>query len=320
MKLTQDQMIDLYRTMFKIRLFEEKVKSYFTKGLVPGATHLCIGQEASATGVCVNLRPDDYIISTHRGHGHCIAKGGNLNLMMAELFGKATGYCKGKGGSMHIADLDIGILGANGIVGGGLPIICGAGLSIKKRGTDQVAVCFFGDGASNQGTFHEALNFASIKNLPVIFVCENNQYAVSTKVSYSVKILDIAERAHAYDIDHKTVDGNNVLEVYHAAEEFIARARQGNGPFFIENKTYRWEGHSVGDQCHYRDHREAEKIKREQDPVKNFKRYLLTNNHATKKQIQEIEASVQQMIENADKFAQQSPEPDLMEVLEDVYA
>ena len=319
MKLKQDELIELYRTMLKIRLFEEKVKSYFVEGLVPGATHLYIGQEASATGICANLRSDDYIISTHRGHGHCIAKGGDLNLMMAELFGKVTGYCKGKGGSMHIADLEIGILGANGIVGGGLPIICGAGLSAKYRETDQVAVCFFGDGASNQGTFHEAINFASILHLPVIFVCENNQYAVSTRVTYSVKIPDIAERSHAYDIEHQSVDGNNVLDVYRTAEDFIGRARKGEGPFFIETKTYRWEGHYVGDQCHYRNREESEKIKREQDPLKNFSQYLLTNKYVTKEKLSEIYDAVGQMIEAADQFAQQSPEPDVAEVLQDVY-
>jgi TPP-dependent pyruvate/acetoin dehydrogenase alpha subunit len=245
--LSNEKLIEMYRTMKKIREFETKAAELFAEGSIPGFVHLYIGEEAVATGVCANLKDSDYITSTHRGHGHIIAKGGDLKYMFAELFGKATGYCKGKGGSMHIADADRGILGANGIVGAGHNIAVGAGLSAKYRGTDQVCVCFFGDGSTNQGTFHESLNLASIWKLPVIFVCENNLYGISMHQSRHQAIQDVADRAVAYNIPGVVVDGNDVLAVYEAAKEAIDRARNGQGPTLIECKTYRQRGHFEGD-------------------------------------------------------------------------
>ena len=304
--------------MLRIRGFEERVKEYFQNGMVPGATHLYIGQEACAVGVCENLRAEDYITSTHRGHGHCIAKGGRLDLMMAELFGKATGYCHGKGGSMHIADVDLGILGANGIVGAGLPIAVGAGLSIKTRGADQVVVSFFGDGASNQGSFHESLNMAAVLKLPVVFVCENNQYAVSTSVNYSCPVEDIADRAGGYGMPGAVADGNDVIEVYKASAELIERARRHEGPSVLELKTYRVEGHYVGDSCKYRDGQETEDVIRTRDPITRLLDQLSAEGVGTRK-IGGIRRQVREEIDAADKFATESLEPELESVLEGVY-
>ena len=230
MSLSNEKMVWMYTTMAKIRQFETRVQDFFSDGKIPGFVHLYIGEEAVATGACANLRDADYITSTHRGHGHLIAKGGDLNSMMGEIFGRTTGYCKGKGGSMHIADVDLGILGANGIVGGGGPLANGAALAIKTRGEDNVAVCFFGDGASNQGTTQEAMNLASAWKLPVVFVNENNGYGISCPVSKSMAITDIADRAAAYDMPGVVVDGNDVLAVYEAVGEAVKRARSGMGP------------------------------------------------------------------------------------------
>jgi len=310
--------LDMLRKMLRIRRFEEHIKEYFSKGMVPGATHLYIGEEACAVGVCQNLRPDDYITSTHRGHGHCIAKGGRLDKMMAELFGKATGYCGGKGGSMHIADFDVGILGANGIVGAGLPIAVGAGLSIKVRGTSQVVVSFFGDGASNHGAFHESLNMASVLRLPVVFVCENNQYAVSTPSRYSCSVKDIALRAQGYGIPGIVADGNDAIAVFEESGKVIQRAREGGGPSLLELKTYRWEGHYVGDACKYRDPKEREEIVRTRDPIAGLKRHLLAEG-VSEEEIERVEQEVQRDIAAADAFAKQSPEPELGSALEGVY-
>ena len=304
--------------MFRIRRFEEQVKEYFLNGLVPGATHLYIGQEACAVGVCENLRKEDYITSTHRGHGHCIAKGGRLDLMMAELLGKATGYCRGKGGSMHIADIDIGILGANGIVGAGLPIAVGAGLSVKTRGTNQVVVSFFSDGASSQGAFHESLNMAAVLKLPVVFVCENNQYAVSTPVSYSCPVKNIADRASAYGMPGDVADGNDVVEVFKTSAESVERARRGEGPSLLELKTYRVEGHYVGDGCKYRDPKETAGVVQTRDPIARLLTQLRAEgvDEAAMARLQE---EVGDEIAAADKFASESPEPELESVLEGVY-
>ena len=247
MELTKGKIVDMYRTMKLIRDFEANASRLFAEGKIPGFVHLYIGEEAIATGVCAGLNDDDYITSTHRGHGHIIAKGGDIKYMMAELYGKATGYCKGKGGSMHIADANKGILGANGIVGAGHNIAVGAGLSAKYRGTDQVCVCFFGDGSTNQGTFHEAMNLASIWKLPVIFVCENNLYGISMHQSKHQAIQDVADRAVAYNVPGVIVDGNDVFAVYEAATEAVVRARAGQGPTLIECKTYRHQGHFEGD-------------------------------------------------------------------------
>ncbi|MDH5532610.1 MAG: thiamine pyrophosphate-dependent dehydrogenase E1 component subunit alpha, partial [Candidatus Bathyarchaeota archaeon] len=236
-------MIEVYRKMLEIRRFEEKVYDLYGENLVPGTIHLYAGQEAVAAGVCANLRSDDYITSTHRGHGHCIAKGAQLKRVMAEILGKKTGYCSGKGGSMHIADFSIGMLGATAVVGAGLPIAAGAGLSIRLRKTDQVVACFFGEGASNQGTFHEGINMAAIWKLPVLFVCENNLYAMGTRQSIVMAIENVADRATAYGIPGVVVDGNDVMAVYEAAREAVERARSGKGPTLMECKTYRHKGH-----------------------------------------------------------------------------
>jgi pyruvate dehydrogenase E1 component alpha subunit len=242
---SKKKLLELYRQMVTIRQFETRAGQHFAAGDIPGFIHLSIGQEASSVGVCSCLRPDDYVTTTHRGHGHMIAKGADLKRMTAELFARKTGYCKGKGGSMHIADFSLGFLGANGVVAGGLPIITGAALSIKLRKTDQVAVCFFGDGGTNRGPVHEAMNMASIWKLPVLFVVENNQWASTTPQSYSTAVEDLCVRAAGYDMPGVKVDGNDILAVRKAATEAVARARAGNGPTFIENKTYRIKGHTA---------------------------------------------------------------------------
>ena len=252
MKTDATEWLALYRRMVTVRQFETMAGEYFASGKIPGFIHLSIGQEGSSVGVCSTLRPDDYLTTTHRGHGHMIAKGADLKLMTAELFGRKTGYCKGKGGSMHIADFSLGILGANGVVAGGFPIIVGAGLSIKMRKTDQVAVCFFGDGASNRGPAHEAMNMASIWKLPIIFCVENNQWASTTPVGYACSVGDICSRAAGYNMTGLSVDGNDIEAVRQAAAEAVARARKGEGPTLLENKTYRVRGHFEGDPQRYR--------------------------------------------------------------------
>ena len=309
----------MYRKMLEIRFFEEKVFELYAQNLVPGTIHLYAGEEAVAVGICNNLRKDDYITSTHRGHGHCIAKGAELKRVMAEILGKKTGYCKGKGGSMHIADFSIGMLGATAVVGGGIPIAVGAGLSIKLRGTDQVVSCFFGEGASNQGTFHESINMAAIWKLPVIFVCENNLYAMGTCQSRAMAIENVADRATAYGIPGEAVDGNDVLAVYEAAREAVERARKGEGPTLIECKTYRHKGHSRIDPAKYRPKEEVEEWLAK-DPIKRFKEKLLQTNTLVEAEIQQIEKEVSAEIEEAVKFAMESPYPAPEEASEDVYA
>jgi acetoin:2,6-dichlorophenolindophenol oxidoreductase subunit alpha len=244
--LENEELLGLYRTMLRIRTFEERVKRLSRQGRLPGFVHLYIGEEAVATGACASLEPGDWITSTHRGHGHVIARGGDLRRMMAELMGKADGYCHGKGGSMHIADMALGILGANGIVGAGLPISTGAALAEKMKGTDRVAMCFFGDGASNSGPFHESLNVAAIWSLPVVFVCENNGYTELTPMRELTACGEIAPRAEAYGIPGVAIDGNDVEAVRSAATRAVARAREGNGPTLIEARTYRLEDHNEG--------------------------------------------------------------------------
>ncbi|MGC9082744.1 MAG: pyruvate dehydrogenase (acetyl-transferring) E1 component subunit alpha [Anaerolineae bacterium] len=318
MSIDTEKLLWMYTNMLKIRRFEEKVGELFAAGKIPGFVHLYIGEEAVATGVCAHLRKDDYITSTHRGHGHLISKGGDLKLMMAELFGKRTGYCKGKGGSMHIADVDLGILGANGIVGGGPPIATGAALAAKYKGTDQVAVCFLGDGASNQGTFHEGVNMASIWKLPVIFVVENNMYGISLSQTRSMRVQDIADRAAAYDIPGFVVDGNDVIAVYEAAGEAIQRARAGEGPALIECKTYRYRGHFEGDPMIYRS-REEEEMWKAKDPIPRFEAKLLEMGVLSEAQAREINEQILAQVEEAVRFAEESPWPSPEEVLEDVY-
>ena len=305
--------------MLEIRFFEEKVFDLYAQNLVPGTIHLYLGEEAVAVGVCSLLRKDDYITSTHRGHGHCIAKGAELKRTMAEILGKKTGYCKGKGGSMHIADFSIGMLGATAVVGAGLPIAVGAGLSVKLRKTDQVVACFFGEGASNQGTFHESINMASIWKLPVIFVCENNLYAMGTRQSRVMAIENVADRAVAYGIPGVVVDGNDVLAVYETTQKAVERARKSEGPTLIECKTYRHKGHSRVDPAKYRPKEEVEEWLAK-DPIKRFKEKLLQTNTLTESEIQQIEKEVSDEIEEAVKFAMESPYPAPEEALEDIYA
>ena len=321
MNLSHDKQIDLYKKMIEIRLFEEKIQDLYARGLVPGSVHLYIGQEAIAAGVCAHLRKEDYITSTHRGHGHLIAKGADLKFMMAELFGRKTGYCKGKGGSMHIADFDLGILGSNGIAGGGIPIAVGAGLSSKMKGTDQVAVSFFGDGASNNGTFHEGLNFASVHRLPVVFVCENNLYGISVSQKQHQAIKDISIRSVAYNMPGITIDGNDVLAVYQTSGEAIQRARAGEGPTLVECKTYRWRGHYEGDPNQGRRYRTLEEIQAwiKKCPIKRFEEKLVKEKVLNKNKMMHIRNEVEGRIEEAVTFANQSPFPDPQEVFEDVY-
>jgi len=313
------KLLEMYHQMLTIRFFEEKVFELYGQNLVPGTIHLYAGEEAVAVGVCANLRRDDYITSTHRGHGHCIAKGVRLDKTMAEILGRKTGYCKGKGGSMHIADFSIGMLGASAVVGAGIPIAAGAGLSIKLRGTDQVAVCFFGEGASNQGTFHEGINLAAVWSLPVVFVCENNLYAMGTRQSRVMTIENIADRAAAYGIPGVMVDGNDVLAVYEAARVAVKRARQGEGPTLIECKTYRLKGHSRFDPAAYRPKEEVEAWLKK-DPIACFQTKLFEMGVLTEVEVLKMVQEVRKDVDEATKFAIESPFPEPQEALEDVYA
>jgi pyruvate dehydrogenase E1 component alpha subunit len=312
-------LLTLYRKMVTVRQFEMMAGEHYAAGEIPGFIHLSIGQEASSVGVCSCLRTDDYVITTHRGHGHMIAKGADLKRMTAELFGKKTGYCKGKGGSMHIADFSIGMLGANGVVAGGLPIITGAGLSIKMRKSDQVAVCFFGDGAANRGPVHEAMNLAAIWRLPVIFVAENNQYASTTPLEYSCSVKDLCSRAAAYNMPGEKVDGNDVLAVRQTTAAAVDRARAGEGPTFIENKTYRFKGHFEGDPQKYRTPEELARWQ-EKDPVERFARVLTRKKYLSKKLDGEILEAVRAELADALQFARSSPFPDPEDALTDVYS
>ncbi len=318
MKVEEPKLIEMYRKILEIRHFEEKAYELYGRNLVPGTLHLYAGQEAVAVGVCANLRKDDYITSTHRGHGHCIAKGAKLERILAEILGKKSGYCKGKGGSMHIADFGVGMLGATAVVGAGIPIAAGAGLSIKLRGTDQVVACFFGEGASNQGTFHEGINMASIWALPVLFVCENNLYAMGTRQSRVMNIENVADRAAAYGIPGRVVDGNDVLAVDEVAREAVGRARRGKGPTLIECKTYRHKGHSRFDPATYRSKEEVKEWL-ERDPLPRFKAKLLEMQALTEQGAKEIEEAVIADVEKAVKFATESPYPEPQEALEDLY-
>jgi len=318
-ELSKDKLLWMYERMQTIRLFENQVKTEFGKGKIPGFVHLYAGEEAIAVGICSELTDADYMTSTHRGHGHCIAKGVGIRAMMAELFGKATGICKGKGGSMHIADMDKGMLGANGIVGAGPPLACGSALSSKTKGTDQVTVCFFGDGASEQGTLHESLNLAAIWNLPVVFVAENNGYAEATPSHYHCSVENIADRAAAYNMPGVTIDGNDVFAVHEAAHEAITRARAGHGPTLLECKTYRLNGHFEGDMQTYKIPEEQKKYQTELDPLKVFKENVLARNLVTEDELQAIEDRAKTEVEAAVKFAEDSPFPEVQETYTDVY-
>lgn len=319
MDIPSDRLILMYERMLKIRHFEMRVKELFAAGEMPGFVHLYLGQEAVAAGACSALRDDDYITSTHRGHGHIIAKGAEMKYMMAELYGKVTGYNKGKGGSQHIAWPGLGILGANGIVGGGLPIAAGAAFSARLRQSGQVTVCFFGDGASNEGAFHEALNLASAFKLPVIYVCENNLYGVGTRQSRVRKIEDIAERAVGYAMPGLVVDGNDVMAVHEAVQEAVDRARGGGGPALIECKTYRWRTHFEGERDTYRPPAEVDDWMR-REPIAPYRRLLIERGVLTTQEADEIEQRVIHELDEAVEFARTSPLPAPESALEDLWA
>jgi pyruvate dehydrogenase E1 component alpha subunit len=310
----------LYRRMVAIRRFDEKAGELFLAGELPGFVHLYVGEEAIAVGVCANLTETDYITSTHRGHGHCIAKGAQIDRMMAEIFGKRTGYCKGKGGSMHIADFSIGMLGANGVVGGGYNLAVGAALAAKMRKTGQVAVCFFGDGASNRGTFHEALNMAAVWKLPVVFVNENNQWASTTPYQTTTAVRDIADRAAGYGMPGTVVDGNNVFAVYETAKAAIERARLGGGPTLIEAKTYRIKGHFVGDPEMYRTKAEVQEQLAKNDPLKNFVKQVTEAGWLRQDELEAIQAEIAGVIAQAVEEARQAPYPESSELYAGLYA
>jgi pyruvate dehydrogenase E1 component alpha subunit len=318
-ELERDLCVDMLSTMYKIRFFEETVDDLFARGLVHGTMHLSIGQEASAVGSVFALRAEDYTLSTHRGHGHCIAKGADINLMMAEFQGKETGYCRGRGGSMHIADMQGRNLGANGVVGGGIPLAVGVGLSLQMRATGEVIMCFFGDGAANQGSFHEALNMAAIWSLPVVYICENNQYGMSMSTQRAFNIDRVSLRADSYGMPGVTVDGNDVAAVYDAASEAVERARSGGGPTLVECMTYRWKGHSKSDQERYRTKEEIAAWK-EKDPIKRFRELLVSTGTIDEEEAAGIEEEARRTIAAALEFAKSSPEPDANTILEGVYA
>ncbi|HXH03844.1 MAG TPA: thiamine pyrophosphate-dependent dehydrogenase E1 component subunit alpha [Candidatus Competibacteraceae bacterium] len=315
----REDLLRAYRTMRTIREFEERLHLEFATGEIPGFVHLYAGEEASATGVCMHLRRDDYIASTHRGHGHCIAKGMQVKPMMAEIYGRKTGICGGKGGSMHVADLDVGMMGANGIVGGGGPLICGAALAAKIKGSDAVGVCFFGDGASNQGTILEALNLATVWRLPAIFVAENNGYAESTSPKFSVACDNIADRAGGFGMPGVIVDGHDFFAVHEAAGEAISRARQGGGPTLIEVKVNRYYGHFEGDQQTYRAPDEVKRLRETRDCLKLFAQRVTGAGLLAAEELAAIDRAVLAEIEEAVRFAKTSPKPDPESLLTDVY-
>ncbi len=322
--------LKMYQDMIRLRRFEENVKELFAANKLPGFVHLYIGEEAVAVGACSAINQDDYLTSTHRGHGHVLAKGAEPGKMFAELYGKSTGYNKAKGGSMHLAAPEIGILGANGIVGGGLPLATGAAMTAKLTDSKRVALCFFGDGGSNQGTFHESVNIAAAYNLPCIYICENNMYAGGVKqyydgiyvnegMDYPRKVKDIAERAKGYDIPGYIVDGNDVEAVYEAVKKAADRARSGKGPTLIECKTYKWRTHFEGEPDSYRDKEEVSKWK-SQCPITQYTKKLKEEGILSDKEIEEITAQVEDEMNAAIKFAEDSPLPDVSEALRDVYA
>jgi pyruvate dehydrogenase E1 component alpha subunit len=319
MEIPRETLIRMLELMLKIRHFENRVKELFAAGEIPGFVHLYLGQEAIAAGVCATLNQDDYITSTHRGHGHIIAKGADMKYMMAELYGKATGYNKGKGGSQHIAWPGLGILGANGIVSGGIPIATGAAMSAKLRKSGQVAVAFFGDGASNEGAFHESLNIAAAFDLPVVYVCENNLYGVGTRQSRVRKIEDIADRASGYGMPGLVVDGNNVLAVYEASLEAVKRARMGEGPTLIECKTYRWRTHFEGEPDTYRPPEEVEAWMR-REPIAPYRRHLIEQGIISASEADALEQRVIAQVDEAVEFARTSPFPAPESALEDLWA
>jgi len=318
--LSDERLRELYRTMLRIRRFEERVKELFLEARLYGSVHLYIGEEAVATGACAALEERDVISSTHRGHGHCIAKGLELAPMMAELMGKATGYNHGKGGSMHIADLDKGMLGANGIVAAGIPISTGAAMGFWIQGVPRVALCFFGDGGANHGAFHEGINLAAVYKLPVVFVCENNQYAQYQAITQDLPIENVADRSASYGLPGVIVDGSDVLAVYGAAKEAVDRARSGGGPTIIEAKTYRFEGHFLGDPEPYRTKEEVAQARASKDPLIKFSAALQQLGVAGAEDLQLIDDEVKAEVEESVRFGEESPEPGPELLLTDIYS
>lgn len=319
-KLSKEQLLKMYKQVQEIRQFDDKVKQLVSKGKVPGMTHFSVGEEASSVGAMAALNSDDIITSNHRGHGQAIAKGIDLNAMMAEILGKYTGICKGKGGSMHIADVEAGNLGANGIVGGGHGLAVGAALTQQMKKTGKIVVCFFGDGATNEGSFHEAMNMASIWKLPVIFYCLNNGYGISANIHKMVNVEHLYERAAAYGMPFKYIeDGNDAVAVYNTFKEAVDYVREGNGPIFVESITYRWYGHSSSDPGKYRTREEVEEWKKK-DPILKLANYIVGNKIATEEELKNIELEVKNMVDEAVKFAEESPLPPLETAFEDIYA
>ncbi len=317
--LKKDHLLQMYFVMVKIRNFENAITDVYSRGLMNGLAHLYIGEEAIAAGVCANLTTEDYAVSTHRGHGHLIAQGADLKKMMAEILGRKDGYCKGKGGSMHIMDVSKGILGANGIVAAGIPIGTGAAYSAKYRNTDQVVVSFFGDAGSNQGTFHESINMAAAWKLPVVYVCENNLYGISVDIRKVTGNPNIADRAIGYGIPGVSVDGNDVLEVYRATKEAFSLARKGEGPTLLECKTYRHKGHHVGDPgTAYRLQKELEEWLKK-DPIKTFKERLINEKIVKEDELNTLDEEAKSLVKEAVQFAEDSPFPEPEEAFEDLF-
>jgi|YNPNPStandDraft_1061719.scaffolds.fasta_scaffold01382_5 pyruvate dehydrogenase E1 component alpha subunit len=314
----EERLVELYRTMVLIRRFEETVNELYMEGRIPSTLHLYIGQEAVAAGVCANLRQEDYVLSTHRPHGHALAKGVSPRAIMAELFAKATGTCKGKGGSMHVGDMRVGMFPAIAIVGANVPIAAGAALAAKMLKNGRVAVSFFGDGAANEGAWHEGLNIAALWDLPVVFVCENNLYAASTPFKLAFKIDCVAQRACAYGLPGVVVDGNDVLAVYQASQEAVERARRGQGPTLLECLTYRQCGHSRSDPRTYRS-REEEEAWRQRDPIRRLRERLLAERPHLAEQLRHVDEEVERIIQDAVDYAEASPLPDLAELYTDVF-
>ncbi|MCD4672085.1 MAG: thiamine pyrophosphate-dependent dehydrogenase E1 component subunit alpha [Anaerolineaceae bacterium] len=318
MSVDKNTRIDWLRQMYTGRAFEEMAEKLYALGKIHGTMHLSMGMEASAVGTIAAIKEGDYILGTHRGHTQLVAYGADLNRMMAEFMGKAAGYCRGRGGSMHIADVPGGYLGAQGIVGGNIPLSVGVGLTIRNRKTDQICVCFFGDGAANEGAFHESLNMAAIWKLPIVFVCENNQYGMSMNIKNAMAIDQISDRAASYGMPGITVDGNDVMAVYEAVGEAIKRARAGEGPSLVENNTYRWRGHSKSDANRYRTKEEIAKWMKK-DPIARFQGQMIKEGVLTQAEADQIATDAKEAIESAVKFADASPEPDVSTILEGVY-
>lgn len=316
MNLSKDKKIKIYKMMKRIRLFEEEAFRLASQGFIAGSTHFYIGQEAIAAGVCFCLKKEDYIMSTHRCHGHCIAKGGNLKKMMAELMGRKTGYCKGKGGTMHLLDPEIGMMGANGVVGGGIPIATGIAYACKNFKKDRIVVCFFGDGAINTGAFHESINIASLWGLPIIYVCENNKYAISTDVRKAASISDLSLRAKSYGINGFSIDGNNILEVINTIKNCI---KSKNKPSLVICNTYRHMGHSINDPKTYRS-KEEEDYWLKKDPIMRYEKILIKEGILNNKIINKIENEIENQINLAVEFAKNSKKPEIKELFENVYA